>query len=314
MPASRNSFLVRSLMAVAVLAVVSFPAADALARAGGGSSTSSGHSSSSHSSGSSSRLGGYSSHSGGYYGGYHHHHHHDHFYEDDDFAPHDRGPGFPWWFDLLVIAGFLGTFFMIAMSMLRHQDSLMTPQNRNEKFLRKIARHDSYWSPDHLRERVAEVFYKVQEAWTERDQEIARDYMSPRLYHKHKRQTDHMLAIGKRNVLEDLQLNDVEVVYIADRKGTKDDEFWALVSGQMIDNETVVDWDLYGRAAGALTPKMIDDLKFRVAVDMPQSDLPKQFQELWKFTREGDEWVLDKIDHDLAYARSGPKPFSEEVA
>ena len=57
----------------------------------------------------------------------------------------------------------------------------------------KIAKIDSSWNLNKIKSRVEVAFSKVQEAWMARDQEIAKDYMSNRLYLKHKAQTDQMI-------------------------------------------------------------------------------------------------------------------------
>lgn len=184
----------------------------------------------------------------------------------------------------------------------------------NEAFIRELGAHDPAWRPEALKARVAEAYHKVQQAWTARNQDLAADCMTEGLYRRHKRQTDHMLALGKRNVLEDVKLLDVDLVYVADRQGQAHDEFWAVVRGEMIDYEEILDWERYAVACGAVDDDAIAALRERVAAEYRPTTVPTAFAELWKFERDPAKgWVLAKIDHDLAQVDDRPRPYSDDT-
>lgn len=153
----------------------------------------------------------------------------------------------------------------------------------------RISASDGGWNMENLKNRVAECYFKVQEAWTERNQEIAREYMSRRLYDKHKAETDLMIAKGERNVLKDIDLLEARIVEAVDYTDNSRDQFWVYIKGAMIDYKA--------REPGG-----------EVISGKPHEQ--EKFTELWKFTREKGRWVLDEIDSevsldDLSSFRSG---------
>jgi hypothetical protein len=128
------------------------------------------------------------------------------------------------------------------------------------------------------RSRVERVYFKVQEAWTARNQDIAEDCMSDALYCRHKLQTDQMLKEGTRNVLESINLSDVTIVEVNDFSDNSKDQFWAYIEGSMVDY-----------TVRESTGEVISGYK----------DVSKSFHELWKFIRTKHGWVLDRIDEHV---------------
>jgi len=145
---------------------------------------------------------------------------------------------------------------------------------RCKALLAEISKIDKAWDPHALAARVEETYFKIQDAWKERDQDLARNYMSDRLYRKHKHQTDQMIKDGHKPMMFAINLKKATIVEITDFDDDSRDRFCALIEGSMIDY--VVD----------------EKTKAHVAGD-PQ-DLG--FREFWRFVREGDTWVLDEID------------------
>ena len=148
------------------------------------------------------------------------------------------------------------------------------------------------WDIDHIKGRIEQAYFKVQEAWRERDQDIAKEYMSERLYSRHKLQTDDMLRRGVKNIMESINLAEATIVEVLDYRDDSKDAFWVLIKGSMIDymilekSGTVIDGDKDSHA----------------------------FRELWRFRRERHGWVLDEIDQDVSVSDlRGFNPFSEEV-
>jgi hypothetical protein len=143
-----------------------------------------------------------------------------------------------------------------------------------KELLARLEKQDTVWNLDTIRHRVSEVFFKVQEAWMERDQNLAKDCMSQAIFDKHKRQTDELIAQHRRNVLEDINLTDTDIVDVEDFADNKRDLFWVYLKGSMRDF-------------------MADD---RTRDIVSGEDKVESFTELWKFIRQGDTWMLDEID------------------
>ena len=160
-----------------------------------------------------------------------------------------------------------------------------------QELLARLQKQDAAWDPDMIRHRIDEIFFKVQQAWMERNQETARDCMSPGIYQKHKLQTDQMLAEHRKNVLENINLTSVVIVDVEDFVDNRRDRFWANLEGSMTDY-------------------IIDETSNQVVKGDPKKT--EHFNELWKFIRSGDTWVLDEIDQDVSISElKGFKASSE---
>ncbi len=168
-----------------------------------------------------------------------------------------------------------------------------TKSKQARKLLQQISEKDPVWEIDRIKARIEETYFKVQEAWRERNQDIAREYMSQRLYNKHKLQTDDMLRRGIKNVMENINLKQARIVEVLDYRDNAKDSFWALITGSMIDY-TVLEKTgefIYGEKKN------------------------RSFKELWRFIREDHGWVLDEIDQEVSISDlRGFNSFSEDTA
>lgn len=171
---------------------------------------------------------------------------------------------------------------------------LVAKDNKESKaLLSKISIQDPEWEIGHLQTRIDEVFFKVQQAWRDRDQELAKDYMSQRLYGKHKLRTDDMLKRGIKNEMENLQLQSAKIVEVVDYKNNAKDFFWVVIEGLMMDY-TIIE------STGAI----VDGAKKN-----------RSFKELWRFKREDHGWVVDEIDQNMSIATLRCfAPYSEEIS
>lgn len=138
----------------------------------------------------------------------------------------------------------------------------------------ELEKRDPLWNLQTMTSRVNDVFFKVQAAWTQRNQDLARACMSDKLYRRHKAQTDQMLADKTRNVLENIQLVEVLIYSVADYHDDARDTFAAQLTGSMIDY-TVKEAHGY--------------------VTVGERVNPEAFTEVWYFVRENNQWLLDAI-------------------
>jgi hypothetical protein len=143
-----------------------------------------------------------------------------------------------------------------------------------EAMVRRLAAADVSWNPDVLQRRISEVYAKVQRAWTDRDQDIAKDCISGRLYQLHKTQTDQMIRQHRQNVLNGISLDRAMVVGVADYAHDPNDSFWVYIEGSMFDYT-------------------IDDRSGEIVKG--DDSAVEHFHELWKFVRGEHDWVLDEI-------------------
>ncbi|RZL04614.1 MAG: hypothetical protein EOO62_20865, partial [Hymenobacter sp.] len=138
----------------------------------------------------------------------------------------------------------------------------------------ELAKQDPLWNLRTMTSRVNEVFFKVQAAWTERNQELARGCLSDKLYRWHKTQTDQMLIDKTRNVLENIQLAEVLIYSVANYQDNARDTFAAQLTGSMIDY-TVKEAHGYVTVGDRVNPEA--------------------FTEVWFFARQNDQWMLTEI-------------------
>lgn len=172
---------------------------------------------------------------------------------------------------LLVLI--LGPFLLIYSAFISFVVASKSRETR--ALLARLQEVDQTWDLARIQKRVELTYFKVQEAWTARDQDIAKDYLSPRLYELHKVQTDQMIRAGRQNMLDRINLKQARVIGVKDFVEDSNDRFWVHIEGSMIDY-------------------MIDDATGAVLSGSP--DDPEAFTEIWSFVRGDVDWVLDEIN------------------
>lgn len=172
---------------------------------------------------------------------------------------------------------------IILLPILLIYSAILTHQVRKKSkackvLLARLEKLDPAWDLDAIRRRISQVFFKVQQAWMERDQNVARDCMSDAIFEKHKMQTDQLISQHRKNILENINLIETEVVDVEDFADNKKDKFWVDLKGSMIDYT-------------------VDDTTGSIVSGKREAE---SFTELWKFIRAGDTWVLDEIDQKVS--------------
>lgn len=146
-----------------------------------------------------------------------------------------------------------------------------------KQLLARLATNDQVWNLDSIKGRIEQAYFAIQYAWRDRTPENAKEFMSERLYLKHKSQITDMLNRGTRNEMEDISLDSVKIVEVLDYLDDSKDRFIALIEGSMID-------------------KLVNSTGAVIDGD----DKKRPFKELWKFKRELHGWVLDEIDSSVS--------------
>jgi hypothetical protein len=122
-----------------------------------------------------------------------------------------------------------------------------------------------------IEDRTGEIFYKIQEAWTKRNVDIAKDYMSENIYGTYKEKIQYMKDKHKINVLKKIRLITTRPVGII-KYDYKKDYMWFYVEASMI-NYKISD----------ITEEIVEGDTSR-----------KKISEYWKVIQMGEEWVLDE--------------------
>ncbi len=171
----------------------------------------------------------------------------------------------------IIIAPFFIIYSVIVSLLLKRK------QNKVRQLTDELVKADKIWNYRDMMATVEQVFFKVQKAWMERNQDLAREVMSDRIYQKHKFQTDEMIANGTKNVLEKINLAEIMIISLEDYKDNSADTFSVYLTGTMVD---------YTVNAKTLSHISGDSTK------------PEDFKEIWTFIRDRNKWILDEIDQE----------------
>ena len=106
------------------------------------------------------------------------------------------------------------------------------------------------------------MFFKVQEAWMKRNQNISKNYMSERIFEKHKIQTDNLIEKGWINILKDIRLIKSTIISVKDFNNDNKDSFSALIKAEMIDYHI-----------NEKSKQVVDGIPYRA----------QKFEEIWNF-------------------------------
>jgi predicted lipid-binding transport protein (Tim44 family) len=127
-----------------------------------------------------------------------------------------------------------------------------------------IKAHDPNFDETAFLGRAQTVFFRVQQAWQARNQDIARDCMSDALYERHKVQTDQLIANHQINVLDNIVIGHAKIVGV--NAGHPYDSIVVAISASMTDY--TIDENTKQTVSG--------------------SQFPKTFTEYWTFIRRSD--------------------------
>ena len=176
-----------------------------------------------------------------------------------------------------IFSIFLYPIVLAYIALLHYKISI---KNREaEALIEKFSGPDSAWKIEGLKSRIEVCFFKIQEAWMERNQDLAKEYMSRRLYEKHKAQTDLMILNHEKNILKNINLLQAKIVEAVDYQDNSKDLIWVYIGAEMIDymsneqDNSVIKGNAYEK---------------------------EKFSELWKFIREDGRWVLDEINQKVS--------------
>jgi predicted lipid-binding transport protein (Tim44 family) len=127
-----------------------------------------------------------------------------------------------------------------------------------------IKAHDPNFDETAFLGRAQTVFFKLQQAWQARNQDLARDCMTDALYERHKIQTDQLIANHQINMLDNIVIGHAKVVAV--NAGRPYDSIVVSISASMIDYT-------------------IDENNKQI---VNGSQVPKTFTETWTFIRRSD--------------------------
>jgi predicted lipid-binding transport protein (Tim44 family) len=139
-----------------------------------------------------------------------------------------------------------------------------------------IKASDPQFDQEAFRARVQQAFFALQQAWQDRDLHASRPFMSPGLYLGWSSQVQQLIDLHKKNVLDGLRVDAVDVVKV--------------VHGQAFDDVTV-------RVAATTADYEVDERTGKIIFGSRDAS---QFTEYWTFQRSvgvqtTSRSILDKV-------------------
>lgn len=132
---------------------------------------------------------------------------------------------------------------------------------------------DAAWDKSALYARVEDIYFHVQEAWTNQDIEAMRPHVSDHIYEQWKMKLSWMQLRNETNICKRVRLRHHAVVSIQKPDLDEEECCWFYIEGSMVDY--TIDTD---------TGKLIDGKRR----SMP-------FVEFWKLIHRDDQFYLDEI-------------------
>jgi hypothetical protein len=177
-----------------------------------------------------------------------------------------------------IIGIILAPFFVIYSVILARNVAKKAAQTKQA--IDKFSSKDPVWNTNNLIDVVNKTYFAVQNAWMMCDQSICREFVTDRLFNLHKMQTDKMIANNRKNILENVSLDSVEILQAVDYRDDSKDYFRAYIKGSMKDYEI--------------------NTHLNILTDGDKEI--RSFTELWLFKRNGENWLLDEIDSSITIA------------
>lgn len=145
---------------------------------------------------------------------------------------------------------------------------------KTRKLLEFIARTDTNFTEEKLRQRATETFIKLQEWWQAREYGPMQPLLMPDLYREHCSQLAGLKRNHEINIIEGVRVGRVDIVNVRYPRKVEQHEFTALI--------TATARDYY-----------VDD---RTRSVLRGDDKAATFQEFWTFQFFGGQWLLREIE------------------
>jgi len=187
-----------------------------------------------------------------------------------------------YWLTVLLGLLFL-TIFLLIIIITYHR--LHRKVELVEKALNYIEKHDPVWRKEHLQRTVRRTFLEVQRAWSERDREALRRYLTSELYAEWEGLLNRMEEAGQRNVIRDIEIRGIMLIDIRDYTDDTMDRFTARISYRAV-KYTV------NESGEWVEPAWAENL------DPNPGKEKKEFLEFWTFQRTGKDWKLAAVEQE----------------
>ncbi|HEX8974024.1 MAG TPA: DUF3137 domain-containing protein [Patescibacteria group bacterium] len=182
---------------------------------------------------------------------------------------------------------FFPVFFLIVGTLLFFLVYGFWRQYRNKKkeiaeasnVIAAASQQSGAWDMGKMETRVAEVFNRFQQDWSNFNAESMQQYLSDAYYRRMVLELNVLQNEGRRNIMEDVQLHSVKIIDAIDESDDSKDKFTAEISASA------------------------HDVLFDTANEKQLYADSSPFTEYWDFVRDGEDWRLDLISQETEDAR-----------
>lgn len=171
------------------------------------------------------------------------------------------------------IIGTIVVISIIARNNITKRISVIINNRKARTVLRRLRNEGYQWNYNEIEKRVEVIFFKVQEAWTNNDMSIAREFVSDKIYELYNSKLQWMRINNKRNVLDKIRLLESKPVGVVSFINEENDFIWFYVRASLIDYTMN---EMNGQVVEGKTTRT-------------------RFDEYWKFIWGENGWVLDEI-------------------
>jgi hypothetical protein len=148
--------------------------------------------------------------------------------------------------------------------------------------VRRAAARDSVWNQDQLKRRAQGAFMEIQQHWSNNDVEGAKALLHENYEKAFLAELNSLVANGQVNKVSNVRVSSVDIILAKDYADDSQDQFVALIKGQMDDA-------LYSSTGQLLRTQ-----------GNREGNPTRIINEYWTFQRTGDSWLLSNISqtHD----------------
>lgn len=150
---------------------------------------------------------------------------------------------------------------------------------RSKKVIAESSKEDLFWDFNKMRSNARKVFFRMQDAWTDRKIASVKDIITPGLYEDYKTQLNLMKKKGEKNILSGINVTDIRIIGCEDYLDDSHDIYVAHIKGEMLDYT-------------------IDEKTGRIIKNADQK--LERFTDTYHFIRKDKKWLLDYIDNKVS--------------
>lgn len=152
-------------------------------------------------------------------------------------------------------------------------------KKESAQIIAQAAAEDPIWNQAEMEAFAKEMFFKMQQAWMDRDLAGVQKLISTSLYDDYKTQLDFMKKNHEKNMLECINVNQVSIISSQDYHDDSKDAFTAYIKGN------IIDYTINEQTGNIIKNK-----------DREEED----YTDTYYFIRQENNWILNAIKNDAS--------------